>query len=1501
MIKKHKKLYLAVILSAMMGQSYAGIAEGWDAFYQGDWQLASQEFSQDAVSNKDAAFLTAMLAVTPSSPLYNEQTGQSLLMKAMAAGSGEAAYNLVYLAMKNDIYLSEKELQFAMQKALDSNIYEMYVLVMMMDSWESQKLGINDEDRILYIQDMYKKFKTPLSAFFMGALYAQGDRFSKDFEIDLKKSEQYLLEAEAGGLDLAVVGLASLYQTDGMKDGAKSEEYAKKADQLDLSAVRPKAELISMLSMMPEKDKIERENKLRAQAKTDGKAAQKLGYLLLIKGDSKGANASWQQALALGNTDVAVDLMRSLQKEERDVFLAKMATESPDMMGKLYYMASQSFGNGYLSRVEQKQKVKYLRQSSQAGYLPAILIMAEVWQQGDRDNGIQANKRQALRLYFDVLEQTPDDMEVVKKAGLLMSRMDDATIIQKDKGFELLSKAANANPKDVELQYSLTWQLMEPKSHYYDPAKALEIFNTILSNSQPEARQYHRIVNARSGLLLREGAKNVPIDNALAFKRLNALYPDDLYSDVSMVLAEMYHHGLGTEPNIKRAIELYRDAEYSLSTSAKIDFAELLLAQKDEASIDEGLKSLISAANSDGSNMTIREKLLQYKDHPLVQQWIFDTYRYSNYVDNINALQLMKEGSDAGNEAMQLYYAEALLKNKETKDQGYVLLKQLVDQNNIQALKYMAKESGDREPYLILLTEKQQDDDSYYNLASYYYQNEQYDKAIEWFDKVKDQERSFLKSERRRAQEKLTEHQEFLAKVEANDADAQYQLYRQYDRKDDEASQKLAREWLTKAVDNGNGEAALELGKLLQKSEDANERASATRYFLMAIKADETDGYEKIYDQYRKNNDPDLDRKMIKNMLAKYAKIDDYIGVYYYRQMEDVDNAMSNMKSKDPALQLKGQKKLAWAYEAGAGIPENKAKALTMYQALAEQGDGQSQRILAQILRYGYDDVEPNWDEAIIWYQKAQKNGENVDQAIKLYETAVAPMKQNDPNAIFALAKEYNSDSTYNIKDKDKIVADMINRAANDGSIEAMKYLSNNDRENAQFWLNKASDAGDAEAKISLAKLMFAYNRVMDDQIVNLLTEAGKTEPVAIDFLVSQYLLNGEIDQALKMVELLPENQRIGTYLSFAKSYFEGSNGVEKDLPKALELYENVFAKAPNAEIAYNIAMIYLAENQTSEDEAKAIEWWKKGLALQFQDENDDRYSRSYSGYTAQLLWAGASLLDGANGFSFSQANRDLGIKWLTEAIQLDNKEAAGVLANYYGLEGDYVQAHIYAQVEDDSWQSDRYAELLSKDELASAETKIAEIQKQQNLAPFLAEIKELEAMIEEGNSGAATALGKKYLYGNNGFPQSIEKAEEYFAKAGSMGNATAYNIVGNLFRKGEEAPKDMQKAVYYFDLGAKLNDSNCAHQAGDLYYFGEGGLPQDYNKAAYYYGLTELVQGDHHFAAKYKIALIYTFGKGGIKKDPQKAYDLLKTIEHFNNKDVNEALKTWDFGNIKR
>lgn len=92
---------------------------------------------------------------------------------------------------------------------------------------------------------------------------------------------------------------------------------------------------------------------------------------------------------------------------------------------------------------------------------------------------------------------------------------------------------------------------------------------------------------------------------------------------------------------------------------------------------------------------------------------------------------------------------------------------------------------------------------------------------------------------------------------------------------------------------------------------------------------------------------------------------------------------------------------------------------------------------------------------------------------------------------------------------------------------------------------------------------------------------------------------------------------------------------------------------------------------------------------------------------------------------------------------------------------------------------------------------------------------------------------GYHYYTGTDGYPLNYNKALECFQKAADLGNSSAMNYLGVMYRNGKNVQKNTQIAAdwYYKAIKADNGNAYAAHNLGCLYYDGDG-VPKDLNKA---------------------------------------------------------------------
>ena len=101
-------------------------------------------------------------------------------------------------------------------------------------------------------------------------------------------------------------------------------------------------------------------------------------------------------------------------------------------------------------------------------------------------------------------------------------------------------------------------------------------------------------------------------------------------------------------------------------------------------------------------------------------------------------------------------------------------------------------------------------------------------------------------------------------------------------------------------------------------------------------------------------------------------------------------------------------------------------------------------------------------------------------------------------------------------------------------------------------------------------------------------------------------------------------------------------------------------------------------------------------------------------------------------------------------------------------------------------------------------------------------------------------------------------------------GNHFAMNDLGALYYDGRGCEQDFTKAVYYYDMAAKLGNRQAQENLGYCYYYGRN-IPVDYEKAFHYFALGAF---DGHLISLYKIGDMYMHGYY-VEKNPVEAFHI--------------------------
>jgi TPR repeat protein len=147
-------------------------------------------------------------------------------------------------------------------------------------------------------------------------------------------------------------------------------------------------------------------------------------------------------------------------------------------------------------------------------------------------------------------------------------------------------------------------------------------------------------------------------------------------------------------------------------------------------------------------------------------------------------------------------------------------------------------------------------------------------------------------------------------------------------------------------------------------------------------------------------------------------------------------------------------------------------------------------------------------------------------------------------------------------------------------------------------------------------------------------------------------------------------------------------------------------------------------------------------------------------------------------------------------------------------------------------------------------------------------ELAALTKKAEAGDAEAQAKLGLMYATGK-GVPKDVAKAVEWFQKAAALGNSDAQNNLGVSYANGYGVPKDAAKAVEWYQKAAAQGNPNAQAKLGSMYDTGEG-VPKDAAKAVEWFQKAAALGNSD---AQLILGIMYDNGDG-VPKDGAKAVE---------------------------
>ena len=106
---------------------------------------------------------------------------------------------------------------------------------------------------------------------------------------------------------------------------------------------------------------------------------------------------------------------------------------------------------------------------------------------------------------------------------------------------------------------------------------------------------------------------------------------------------------------------------------------------------------------------------------------------------------------------------------------------------------------------------------------------------------------------------------------------------------------------------------------------------------------------------------------------------------------------------------------------------------------------------------------------------------------------------------------------------------------------------------------------------------------------------------------------------------------------------------------------------------------------------------------------------------------------------------------------------------------------------------------------------------------------------VDAGDPKALCRLGVLYLFGDDGFPQDLEKAVEAFGESAKRGVIEAQTNLAALYMTGKGVTQDFAKARALLEVAVEKNDSFAMGKLGEIYAEGIG-VTADLSKGIHWY-----------------------------------------------------------------
>lgn len=1533
--------------------------KGYELYLSGDADGAFRYFSAQAEQDPQAAYALSMMYITGEGTRENTLSGYQWLERAANAGNKNALYNLGYYRYHDIAPDTEQDKHgiTSLKAAAQAGVREAQELlgtIYLLD-----KYGNIPSDA-----EQARKYMTAAAdqgSFF--AKFALG-YIAYEYDKDYKKAVNILTPLLSEQFTLPAMLLSGIYEKGGHgieADPGQAKKYRYMAfsqiSSLNEDDLMPKA--LSLYGSETAEESRRRLAKLEKLAENGNSHALYVLYDTYMKGIGVPADKDkafiYLKPLIDKKDPKALYTWYDDTKLFPEYLTAAADAGYPDALYRLYQIHSNIRFDDAFS-YDRERAAEYLKRAADAGHRKALIERVQNivtgYQFPDKETNAQVSAYLAV-----LLEKYPGDPAVLLLASERYADP-EGNIYDPARSFELIKKAAELSPLP-EYQSELADKYVKGSGVEQDVKKAVGIYNTLLKTAHYQAQVYRRLVDI---YYTYDTGSDINEKDLIAFLKKDIEENNNyrqayFYADYLLKTDPV--------KNREQAMKLYVNAsEYTLRS--EVHLATMLITINTDDSSgnhagghpgdkEQALKLVLNVAQNDQARSLLTEK--EWND---VTQILFSEGKNNTLARQLWALLAVRDNNA---EAQKL--VEPLLGQDPAVSYYYALLKLDITEEKPDMtedtlrpdieLMMKAAEMGypEAREYIIKWLKNATRSDSQSNLnqifsgvtglterdilprliqcgdaggvACMYELGEIYseggygvkadlDKSIAWYEKIPDRDYRFTESRLNRAKKSRETLADLNARVRKGDADAAYELsYAWKNGKHGlEQDNEKWRYYLTMAADGGNGDA---ITTMLDNYDSEKPLSAEDKTRILAL-------YEKLpangYDHYwyklgreylEGSRLVSADRQKARATFAR-------AGSYAKSALSEMNTFDINLKMADESREAAYQ--TGYALIIGNGTQTDTLKAIPYLQKAADAGHERATILLADTYTRGVYDkkaqrwiIEPDWNNAIPRLH-AYKGRRDISGELTLYEKIITPALAGDSSAMLAAGEHYQDRSYYDT------ARYWFEKSAESGHLPAFCALAKvtGSPDGKMAVLRRGTEKGDSCSDTMLAVLQLKETPAAPDsqelagiitRLENGLNSSDKNVSLAA-FETLEQLYQGSLRDNKGNGLYKADNKKYLALLDAAETkrtdaqislyyYYKQNNDMPKALSYLQKAHDNGDLKATEIFYKYYSSPEYCRSEGA--DATKAGQYLTEWLNRSDYPESFD--TTMLMPPETQTKKMGDAWME---GFCNQSPDTDKAIEWYTISLKRHPSHALEAMYAAQVAKGNAQDVYYYGLLADtSSWNGDQLVATLTEAERKIIEQRIKEKQEYEQYGRYAQEIEAKQQKAENGDALTAFSLAVDYARGDR-VPEDTEKMIYYYELAGKNGYARAYNVLGNLHRKPNERgiPVNGKKALAYFDAGAKLGDSNTAHLAGDMLYFGQAGLEKDYPQAARYYEMTSLEQGNHHELAKYKVAWIYynKLAGTGSDEDLRKARDNLILSAKYGNKDADNALKEWDFSRIR-